>query len=137
MPGFQGINVAVVEQFVNVVQVAALQALGNASNLLRRYLVEGVAVDRLALGKVGPAWLQRDPAVRLDQFGIGDVELELPGLGAERPHVVHPRGTTLTVNDLQEGYFEALAAGVHRNRDEGDGVAAREAVDGGEVEIGG
>jgi len=37
VPGFQGINVAVVEQFVNVVQVAHCKALGNASNLLRRY----------------------------------------------------------------------------------------------------
>jgi hypothetical protein len=75
--------------------------------------------------------------VRFDQFGVGDVELQLSWLGTERSDVVDPQGASPANHDLQQGQFETLATDVNGSRDEGDGGVARETVDGREIEIGG
>ena len=128
---------ATIEQLVHVVQVATLQTLGDAAHLLGGYLVEGVAVNRGALGKVGPSWLQVDPGVRLNQLGVGDIKFDLARLGTERPDVAHPGRAALFLDNLQHGQLQALAAGVCSSGDKGGGFGAGQAVDGGEVEIGG
>ena len=137
VPGFERIDAASIEQLVHVVQVAALQTLGDAAHLLGGHLVECVAVNRGAFRKIGPSWLQVDPGVRLDQFGVGDIEFDLARLGTERPDVVHPGRAALFLDNLQHGQLQPLAAGDCGGGDEGGSFGAGEAVDGGEVEIGG
>ncbi len=122
---------------MHVVQIAALQALGDAAHLLGAHLVERVSLDCTVIGQVGPPRLQRDPSPRRHQLVVGDVERQLARFGAQRTDIDHRRRSTLSVGQLQRRHLKARTACTDGPVDKHTRTVNNEPIESREVEIGG
>jgi len=93
------------QQLVQVIQIAALKALENAAELLRRDLLQRVD-EALARLLIGVATGHGEGDCFLDQLLVGKVELQLPRLGLQRPDVFDPRWRRVV--QLEKGKADPL-----------------------------